>query len=151
MAPAPRTSGASGPGEFDLDSEKPTWTVPWQRTKTGKRTQEPHIVPLSPQAVACLRRLEVRAGGVDLPDTRPGRLPVGPRRPRATDYCPIPSLFLDWAAEQTGYRYEIKEALSTIRWGTTCDDAMNGRVGLTSGGPWRDSATACAHNKNPIT
>ena len=92
-------------------------------------------MPLSPQAVACLRRLEVRAGGVDLPDTRPGRLPVGPRRPRATDYCPIPSLFLDWAAEQTGYRYEIKEALSTIRWGTTCDDAMNGRVGLTSGGP----------------
>ncbi len=61
----------------------------------SERTQEPHIVPLSPQAVACLRRLEVRAGGVDLPDTRPGRLPVGPRRPRATDYCPIPSLFLD--------------------------------------------------------
>src|SRR6266571_8108572 len=40
----------------------------------SERTQEPHIVPLSPQAVACLRRLEVRAGGVDLPDTRPGRL-----------------------------------------------------------------------------
>ncbi len=30
-----RSEAIFAKGEFDLDSEKPTWTVPWQRTKIG--------------------------------------------------------------------------------------------------------------------
>jgi hypothetical protein len=88
-----RSEAIFAKGEFDLDSEKPTWTVPWQRTKIGADAGTSYRAAVA--SGRRLRRLEVRAGGVDLPDTRPGRLPVGPRRPRATDYCPIPSLFLD--------------------------------------------------------
>lgn len=39
--------------EFDLDAKEPTWRIPGQRMKMG----EPHLVPLSTQAVAVLREL----------------------------------------------------------------------------------------------
>jgi integrase len=45
---------------FDLDAA--TWAVPAEQTKTGKKTGEPHVVPLSDAAVACLRKLEVVPG-----------------------------------------------------------------------------------------
>jgi integrase len=47
--------------QFDL-SETPTWTVPPEATKTGKHTGEPHVIPLSDAAVACLRRVEMKPG-----------------------------------------------------------------------------------------
>ncbi len=50
------------PEQFDLDSDNPTWTVPAELTKTGKRHGEPHIVPLSVSVVACLRRCELEPG-----------------------------------------------------------------------------------------
>src|SRR5262249_9683341 len=37
-------------GEFDLDAK--AWVIPAARTKTGKRSGEPHVVPLSDRAVA---------------------------------------------------------------------------------------------------
>jgi integrase len=46
--------------EFDLDGDKPTWTIPVIRMKIkmrGDMQAEPHVVPLSRQAVETLRML----------------------------------------------------------------------------------------------
>jgi integrase len=48
--------------EFDLDSDKPIWTVPAEHTKTGKKTGEAHEVPLSDAAIACLRKVKIVPG-----------------------------------------------------------------------------------------
>jgi integrase len=50
-------------GEFDL-AEK-VWIVPARRTKTGKKTGEPHVVPLSDRAVAIV---EAQRAAAEDPD-----------------------------------------------------------------------------------
>jgi integrase len=40
--------------EIDFDAK--VWIVPWQRTKMGKKTKAPHVVPLSKQALAVLEK-----------------------------------------------------------------------------------------------
>jgi integrase len=40
----------------EIDFAKRVWIVPWQRTKTGKKTRAPHVVPLSEQALAVLEK-----------------------------------------------------------------------------------------------
>jgi integrase len=95
--------------EFDLDSDRPTWTVPAHKTKTGKQTNEPHIIPLSPAAVACLRKEELVAGKrvFDFHDRTLWRLcreirnDVSVHGFRAT--------FSTWAADH-GYQREVVEA-----------------------------------------
>jgi len=52
--------------EFDLNAAEPVWRVPAERMKM----KEMHIVPLSRQAVALLRELQVHTGGGEL--TFPG-------------------------------------------------------------------------------
>jgi len=42
----------------DLDGEEPRWTVPAERSKSGRA----HVVPLSAQAVAVVRRAQARPG-----------------------------------------------------------------------------------------
>jgi integrase len=51
--------------EFDLDAA--IWTVPAEKTKTGKNTGQPHIVSLSRQAVECLRKVEMKPGQLVFP------------------------------------------------------------------------------------
>jgi integrase len=54
--------GAVG-DEFDLDSNAPTWTIPVERIKTRKHNgNKPFVIPLSPAAVASLRRCDVKPG-----------------------------------------------------------------------------------------
>ncbi len=54
---------ATRPGELrqaewsELDMEKGLWTIPVERMKTRKHMTEPHIVPLSRQAIAALKEL----------------------------------------------------------------------------------------------
>ncbi|MBP0463597.1 tyrosine-type recombinase/integrase [Roseomonas sp. PWR1] len=58
--------------EFTLDGDEPIWTVPAARMKAGR----PHRVPLSPQAVEVLRRLQaVRRGPLVFPG-QSGRKPI---------------------------------------------------------------------------
>lgn len=52
--------------EFDFESDSPTWVIPVDRMKVkvrGNRQAEPHMVPLSKQAVAVLRELRTISGG----------------------------------------------------------------------------------------
>lgn len=52
--------------EFDLDSDTPAWVIPVDRMKVkirGDRRAEPHVVPLSRQAVEALRELRKVTGG----------------------------------------------------------------------------------------
>ncbi|MGH8268809.1 MAG: tyrosine-type recombinase/integrase [Steroidobacteraceae bacterium] len=46
--------------EFSLDGKEPEWRIPGERMKV--QTREPHIVPLSRQAIAVLRGLEPLTG-----------------------------------------------------------------------------------------
>jgi integrase len=98
--------------EFNLDTDNPTWTIPWQRTKTGKRTQRPHIVPLSPQAVGCLRRVEVKPAQLVFPthDRAAYRLAKQIAGEPITAHG-FRACFCTWAAEMTDYPREIAEAV----------------------------------------
>jgi integrase len=95
--------------QFDLDAA--TWTVPPEKTKTGKRTGKPHIVPLSDAAVACLRKVEVV----------PGRL-VFPVHDRAlyrlnksiNGGCVVHGwrkTLRTWAADMTEFAWEVAESI----------------------------------------
>lgn len=56
--------GMKVPELDDFDGDEPRWTVPEERSKSGL----PHVVPLSPQAVAIIeRRLEHARGDVVFP------------------------------------------------------------------------------------
>jgi len=101
----------SAKGEhFDLDAANPTWTVPPEKTKTGKRTGKPHIVTLSEQAVACLRKVEVVPGRLVFPthDRALYRLSKSIRSDISVHG--FRSTFITWAAEMTDYPAEIREA-----------------------------------------
>lgn len=60
--------------EFDLDGKQPEWRIPGERMKMG----EPHIVPLSSQAVALLRDLHPITGpdGLLFPSLRSSARPI---------------------------------------------------------------------------
>jgi integrase len=97
--------------EFDLDVANPTWTVPWQRTKSGKKTQRPHIVPLSDSAVACLENVGVVPGQRVFPchDRSVYRLAKRLAGQPITAHG-FRSCFATFAAEQTDYPSEIHRA-----------------------------------------
>ena len=100
-------------GEIDLDAA--TWTVPADRTKTGR----PHAVPLSGRAVAVLAEArEVSDGsGLVFPSTRPGR-PLSDSslskllRENGIEAVPhgFRSSFRDWCSERTNAPREVAEA-----------------------------------------
>ena len=41
----------------EIDTAARTWTVPWQRLKTGKRTKTDHVVPLSDRMLAIISEM----------------------------------------------------------------------------------------------
>ena len=99
-------------GEVDLDDK--VWTVPADRTKTGK----PHRVPLSTKAVAVLREAEETADGSGLvfPSAR-GRVMSDSTlsklmRENAVAGTPhgFRSSFRDWVSECTNTPREVAEA-----------------------------------------
>jgi integrase len=63
---AVRVDQAVGLRWSELDFENSLWTCPWQRTKTGKKTKKPHLVPLSKPALAILKKMQAlqRADGI---------------------------------------------------------------------------------------
>lgn len=112
------TAGRTGevigakPGEFDLRAA--VWTVPAGRMKAGKE----HRVPLSPRAVAIIRKLEKAHGGDYV---FPGQKDGAPlsnmamlgllKRMKRGDLTVhgFRSTFRDWAAERTNYPREVCE------------------------------------------
>jgi integrase len=60
--------------EFDLDAEQPVWRIPAAKMKM----RDPHVVPLSKQAVEILREIEIHTGGGKyvFPSLRSGGRPM---------------------------------------------------------------------------
>jgi integrase len=50
----------------EIDLQNKLWTCPWQRTKNGRKTKRPHLIPLSDPAIAILDRMreEQKTSGV---------------------------------------------------------------------------------------
>jgi integrase len=93
---------------FDLDAA--TWTIPPARQKTGKLTGKEHIVPLSPAAIACLRKVEVVPGRrvFDFHDRAMYRLNKQIRKDCSGHGWR--AVLSTWANEQTDFAREIIEA-----------------------------------------
>ena len=84
---ATRSGETRGAQWSEIDWTARTWTIPATRMKMGKRRPDPHVVPLSDQAIALLER--VRAEGVAGPYVFPGYVADGSRSQRAE--TPIPN------------------------------------------------------------
>jgi integrase len=96
---------------FHLDGDKPTWVVPPEKTKTGKRTGKPHIIPLPKQAVAVLKQVEVVPGRLVFPIHEHAMKRL--MRRIAKDGVPHGwrSTFRIWSAEMTAAPREVAEAV----------------------------------------
>lgn len=109
---AARSGEVRGATWAEIDLEEAVWTVPGERMKAGKE----HRVPLSPVAVALLKRLP-RTDGVDFvfPAPRGGQLSdmtltaVLRRMEVPVTVHGMRSTFRDWAAEHTEYPREVAE------------------------------------------
>ena len=110
-------------GEIDLNDQ--TWTIPHTRTKTGKKTKEPHRVPLSRAMVTLLEKTKPD-------DAKPDDFVFSNRRPdRPNANAPLSNMamlmllermgrgdltvhglrstFRDWGAETTKFPRELLE------------------------------------------
>jgi len=97
----------------DFDLTGAIWTVPAEKTKTGKATGKPHIVPLSKQAIACLRKVEMTPGeqGLVFPIHEHALKRLAKRITNGAAGCHgWRATFSTWANEQTDYPREIVEA-----------------------------------------
>ena len=112
---AARTSEVLGLRRGEIDLKTDTWTIPADRTKSGRE----HRVPLTVEAVSQLKKAGIRDG--DDPDellfTDPNGKPLNPdalrvllkrRYPDATPHG-FRSSFRDWVAAQTDYPAEHAE------------------------------------------
>jgi integrase len=103
-----------------LDLDAATWTIPAERTKTGKRTGKPHIVPLSPAAVDVFERakaLRIEASDLVFHGSKRGKplsdmtlLKVLRDLKEPFTVHGFRSAFRDWVAEQTNFPGEVAEA-----------------------------------------
>lgn len=98
----------------EVDFQNKTWTIPPERMKAGNE----HRVPLSPAAIAILRRMEtVRSGDFIFAGAKSGRplsdmaLLMLLRRLSRGDVTVhgFRSTFRDWAAERTNYPNHVVE------------------------------------------
>ncbi len=113
---AARTSEVTGSRWPEVNWDDLTWTVPAERSKTGRD----HVVPLSTQAIAALRTVE-RARGVSEAYIFPGNSDRGlsqmtllallQRRMKQNVTCHgFRSTFRDWAGDVAGVDRDLAEA-----------------------------------------
>lgn len=109
---AVRSGEARGADWAEFDLETKTWSVPEERTKTGR----PHNVPLSDRVVSLLQAIGIKSEGLLFPGARDGK-PIGitampllmnERRPGLTTHG-FRSAFSDWGGEETEFPREIVE------------------------------------------
>ena len=145
---ATRSGEARGAMWSEIDWATRTWTVPALRMKMGKKRPDPHIVPLSDQAIALLER--VKAEGVAGDYIFPGYAVGGARRQRGA--TPVPnasvwrlvkrlggdavtthgfrSTFRDWCGEH-GLDRELAERSLAHKFGSEVESAY-ARSGLVA-------------------
>jgi integrase len=112
----------------EIDFTEKLWVIPKEHTKA----KQEHRVPLQPQAIKLLKRLEKKAGsdkifpsptGKALSDMALSQLMRGMRERGELNVDAVPhgfrSTFRDWAAEQTNYPDEIRKAASMHTVGDT--------------------------------
>jgi integrase len=117
---ATRSGEVRGARWSELDLDSATWTIPADRTKTGKRTGKPHIVPLSPAAVEVFRRakpLRITESELVFHGSKRGQplsdmtlLKVLRDLNEPFTVHGFRSAFRDWVAEQTNFPSEVAEA-----------------------------------------
>jgi integrase len=117
---ATRSGEVRGARWSELDLDAATWTIPAERTKTGKRTGKPHIVPLSPAAVDVFKRakaLRIEASDLVFHGSKRGKplsdmtlLKVLRDLKEPFTVHGFRSAFRDWVAEQTNFPGEVAEA-----------------------------------------
>jgi integrase len=137
---ATRSGETRGAKWSEIDWAARTWTIPAARMKMGKKRPDPHVVPLSDQAIALLKR--VKAEGVEGVYIFPGYAGGGGyRRQRAE--TPIPnasvwrlvkrlggdvtthgfrSTFRDWCGEH-GHDRELAERSLAHQFGSEVENA----------------------------
>jgi integrase len=138
---ATRSGETRGAKWSEIDWTARTWTIPAARMKMGKKRPDPHVVPLSDQAIALLKR--VKAEGVEGVYIFPGYAGGGGyRRQRAAS--PIPnasvwrlvkrlggdavtthgfrSTFRDWCGEH-GLDRELAERSLAHQFGSEVENA----------------------------
>ena len=114
---ATRSGEVRGTTWDEIDLDVGTWTIPGERTKSGR----PHRVPLSSEAVAVLLEMKAVQTGRDeyvFPGRQPGKqmsantmrkyLQEDMKCERLTVHG-FRSTFRDWAAEQTNFPREVAE------------------------------------------
>lgn len=88
---ATRSGETRGAQWSEIDWTARTWTIPAARMKMGKKRPDPHVVPLSDQAIALLER--VKAEGLEGDYIFPGYIADGSRRHRDTRPTPNASVW----------------------------------------------------------
>jgi integrase len=117
---ATRSGEVRGAGWSELDLDAATWTIPAERTKSGKRTGKPHVVPLSPAALHVFERakaLRIEASDLVFHGSKRGKplsdmtlLKVLRDLKEPFTVHGFRSAFRDWVAEQTNFPGEVAEA-----------------------------------------
>lgn len=117
---ATRSGEVRGARWSEVDLDAATWAIPAERTKTGKRTGKPHIVPLSPAAVDAFNRakaLRIEASDLVFHGSKRGKplsdmtlLKVLRDLKEPFTVHGFRSAFRDWVAEQTNFPGEVAEA-----------------------------------------
>ena len=114
---ASRTAEVIGAKWIEIDLGARLWTIPPARLKTGKKTRKPHVVPLSPRAIAILEEMREhvvseyvfpgRFDGQPLHDL--ALLEVVKRLEPAQTAHGLRSTFRDWVGEETDLAGELAE------------------------------------------
>jgi integrase len=103
--------------EVDLDSR--LWTIPATRLKTGRKTRKPHVVPLSPRALAIIAEMgAIRSSDFVFPSGRAGRplshmallMLLKARMGYTVTVHGFRSSFRDFAGDKTDASREVAEA-----------------------------------------
>jgi integrase len=121
---ATRTAEVRGARFSEIDTEDQVWIIPAARTKTGKKSGEPHVVPLSDRALEIIEAQRATAkdpAGYIFPGR--GGAPMGGNVMRETMFGvngpgPVPhglrSSFRDWCGENGHPREHAELSLAHV-------------------------------------
>ena len=137
---ATRSGEARGAQWSEIDEHAATWTIPWRRLKTGDRTREPFLVPLSGRTLELLGEMRAVASSAFI---FPGRYAMSQPLSAAAFLQFVKremgmtvtlhgfrSSFRDWAGDETNFSRE------------TCEAALGHVVGGVEGAYRRSDALA---------
>jgi integrase len=114
---ASRTAEVIGAKWIEIDLSAKIWVIQPPRLKTGKKTRKPHVVPLSPRAIAILEEMrEIRVSDFVFPGRFDGQplhdlalLEVVKRLEPVQTAHGLRSTFRDWCGEETDFAGELAE------------------------------------------